>query len=334
MGLEAHAAARAVLAAAFGVLAVFCGYLVLRDRRGAAGGAASSSASLQAHARRGFDARVSFHRFMLLAALSRTASLAVELSVDHREDDDLRGWWNESVHAFPAFLFFTTYSLLLMLWAQLVHSLGRVDVDGARSVAPYYVALNGTVWTVFVGTAAITAMLREYRPFPRLVLYTVGVVDALAALGFVVYGARVARVLGSRDATSIFSTRQRILRRVVAICVVCTTAFLFRGVYSLLVAADVVDSFYAVRGVGHAAWEAIFLAATELVPSAVVLALTLQRRGGGGGGAGRGGDGYEGLVGDDAVERQGRTVGDYPNALLSVADDLDDLDGVDGGAFG
>ena len=37
-------------------------------------------------------------------------------------------------------------------------------------MAPYYVALNGTVWAVFVGSAALTAVLKDYHPFPRLVL--------------------------------------------------------------------------------------------------------------------------------------------------------------------
>lgn len=309
---------RACLAAAYAALAAVCGAAAVRDWKRARGVApdAPHSASLQANARRGFDARVSFHRATLVAAATRAGALAAEALTADGSRGSERRWWEDLVWSLPAFLFLTALSLVVLLWARLVH---------AGGVAHYFVALNAAAYAVVAGAAGITLWMAEYGALAKLLLYARGCASAVVSLLFVWYGARVARSLAaSLDSSAVYSSRRRVMRRVVAIAAACAAALAFGAAWSLLAASGAVRSFFGSAGIGRAAWEAAYLGATELFPSAVVLALTLRR-------SGRrrrmpGGGGYVDLTGGGAVDRQGRLIGDdeYPDAMLSVADAPDE----------
>jgi hypothetical protein len=256
--------------AAFALLALFCLAQVARNAKAAHTDAAIDRAS------HGWNFRVWFHRFMFVGALARTAALGVETAVRQPDDDSLLAWGDHLVHALPAFFFFSTFSLLILFWANLVHEASRLS---QAYLWPFFLLLNVAIYLVLLSTAFITLYLRAYHPLGRLLHYLLGCVYVLGAAALPYYGVRVAARIASEDGASRFAHgRVGILRRVVVICAVCTLVFLARGIYSFLAASGALH--FETLHFSHAAWDALSLGVLELLPAVVVLALTLRRESG------------------------------------------------------
>jgi len=199
-----------------------------------------------------------------------------------------RAPWAEAALDAPGLLFFSTYTLLILFWAE-IYAQARSRPTGA--LRPTFLAANGLVYGLEVGfwawAAADPAAAAGGGP-RRAALATLAVASAAAALGFVLYGGRLFLMLRRFPIES--AGRRKKLREVGAVTAVCAACFTGRAAVAAGAGGELDVA-------GHPALNAAYYVCAELVPAALVLWILRQMppaSGGGGGGGGGGGDGREG----------------------------------------
>ena len=273
-----------------------------------------------------------FHALLFLSTLGRAAALTAELLVAAPLDAPPSPalWWLAFGHGLPDLFFLSTYSLLILFWAQLYYDSrpdasrrGRGRCAAQRWLRPLFVAVNVAAFAAFGAVAAVTGERREYARFRRWTFWVLAVGYGLGTLGVLFYGAKVARTLRPRSSVS-YPTRRMVLRRVIALCATLAVVFAIRCVFSLLVAADVLSNAdgqgYVAGITNRYAFDAWSYALVELVPSALILLLTRKRGGSGAGGAG--GKGGDEAAGDDYY--YGDEYGAYEGAGYAAFGNPDD----------
>eukprot|EP00743_Colponemidia_sp_Colp-15_P003577 GILK01003859.1.p1 GENE.GILK01003859.1~~GILK01003859.1.p1 ORF type:complete len:336 (+),score=34.51 GILK01003859.1:62-1069(+) len=253
--------------ALFSVVSIVCVIqLVLHYRiKSPAQGSAAQSA--------GWSFRKYFHVLLCLANSARTASLILEIALDNDNADSMRAWWNSLAHSFPSLLFLSTYSVLILFWAQLYYAATLVSYPLLR---PTFVFLNISIYCIFVVVSMLTAMLHAYSEYQIYTLFIIGVIHLIVAAGFIYYGVKVSVQLSSRKNRYTFSARSMVLKRVLFLAIFCTVIFLVRGAYDVAVATHLFQDYYP-EGASHYAWDGLVFFIAELLPSVVILILTRRR---------------------------------------------------------
>ncbi|KAH7307393.1 hypothetical protein KP509_22G056900 [Ceratopteris richardii] len=132
----------------------------------------------------------------------------------------------------PALLFFSTYTLLVLFWAEIYHQAKNLPTDGLRQ---RFLTLNGIIyfvqlciwlaeWITMNGASGITAEL------------FIAVIALGAALSFLIYGGRLFLELRRFPIES--KGRQRKLREVGFVTAICFTCFLIRAIVAAWAAFD------------------------------------------------------------------------------------------------
>ena len=211
----------------------------------------------------------------------------------------------------PGLLFFTTYTLLVLFWAEIYHQARSLPTDALR---PTFVVANvftylfqASLWT----WAGLVAGDRE--TLRRVSSLFLSVVSFAAAIGFAVYGGRLFAMLRRFPVES--KGRRKKLREVGTVTAVCTACFLAR---SGMVALSTFASADRLDVLSHPGRNAAYYAGCEIAPSALVLfilrKLPPRVRDGQDGGRGDGdGDGDGDASGDARSEGSGagRSRGGY-----------------------
>jgi hypothetical protein len=162
----------------------------------------------------------------------------------------------------PGILFFTTYTLLVLFWAEIYHQARSLPTDSLR---PTFLITNATIYFV---QACIWVYLWWT---PSALVMTVAkfffaVVSLMAALGFLLYGGRLFLMLRRFPIES--KGRRKKLREVgcvTAICFICFTIRSFIMAFSVFNKAIDLDVLY------HPILNAIYYTLVEIIPSALVL---------------------------------------------------------------
>ncbi|CAI5492241.1 unnamed protein product [Closterium sp. Naga37s-1] len=164
----------------------------------------------------------------------------------------------------PGLLFFTTYTLLVLFWAEIYHQARGLPTDNLR---PYFMAAN-------VGVYVLQAAIWGVMWFDHKDMLTIDLIAKLfftavslaAAAGFLLYGGRLFLMLRQFPIES--RGRRKKLHEVGFVTLICFSCFIVRAAviaYSAIVSTAWLD-------VVADPWVNVaYYACVELIPAALVL---------------------------------------------------------------
>eukprot|EP00249_Psilotum_nudum_P021897 c28294_g1_i1 orf=336-875(-) len=162
----------------------------------------------------------------------------------------------------PGLLFFTTYTLLVLFWAEIYYQARSISTDGIRRT---FLILNAVIYLIQLGIwiyfwpsshAAVSIVAR---------IFFAGV-SFLAALGFLLYGGRLFLMLQQFPVES--KGRQKKLREVGFVTTICSTCFLIRC-FMVIVSTFVRNLNF--DSLEHPLIAAMYYMVVEILPAALVL---------------------------------------------------------------
>ncbi|KAL9238354.1 hypothetical protein vseg_012786 [Gypsophila vaccaria] len=162
----------------------------------------------------------------------------------------------------PGLLFFSTYTLLVLFWAEIYHQARSIPADRLR---PIYFSVNGVVYFIQIIIWLCMRIGRGHAALEAARLFF-AVISFIAASGFLIYGGRLFFMLRSFPIES--RGRQKKLYEVGFVTAICCTCFLVRCVVAAIAAfnenvdVDVMD---------HPLANFLYYMVVEIVPSALVL---------------------------------------------------------------
>lgn len=166
----------------------------------------------------------------------------------------------------PGLLFFSTYTLLVLFWAEIYHQARSLPTANLR---PMFVLANALAYAVqiclwiFLGLAeGQTLHLAKVLSAAFLV-----VISLVAAMGFLVYGGRLFVMLRRFPIES--RGRRKKLREVGFVTAICATCFCIRALIGAWEALDEEDADLDV--LDHPLLNLVYYTCCEILPSAFVL---------------------------------------------------------------
>ncbi|KAM1456990.1 hypothetical protein ACFX13_035073 [Malus domestica] len=166
----------------------------------------------------------------------------------------------------PGLLFFSTYTLLVLFWAEIYHQARSLPTDKLR---PAYYLINGLVYFTQV---CIWIFLRLSRSPVAVEVARIffSVISFCTALGFLIYGGRQGLLLFImlRRFPIESRGRQKKLEEVGWVTGICCTCFLIR---CIVLAVSAFDKDADVDVIGHPILNLVYYMLAEIVPSALVL---------------------------------------------------------------
>lgn len=162
---------------------------------------------------------------------------------------------------FPGLLFFSTYTLLVLFWAEIYHQARSIPIDKLR---PSYLIINGTVYAIQIGIWIYAHV--SPKPAMEIAKLFLAVVSFVAALGFLIYGGRLFIMLRRFPIES--KGRRKKLNEVGFVTGICCTCFLVRCV---MVALSAFEEDADVDVLNHPVLNFIYYTLAEILPSALVL---------------------------------------------------------------
>ncbi|KAJ9159114.1 hypothetical protein P3X46_024641 [Hevea brasiliensis] len=162
----------------------------------------------------------------------------------------------------PSLLFFSTYTLLILFWAEIYHQARSLPIDILR---PAYYIINGFVYF----TQACIWLYIRFSGSPageELANSFFSVISFCTAVGFLVYGGRLFVMLRRFPIES--RGRQKKLYEVGCVTGICCTCFLIR---CFMVAISAFDKKADLDVLYHPLLNLIYYMMVELLPSSLVL---------------------------------------------------------------
>ncbi|WVZ61442.1 hypothetical protein U9M48_011311 [Paspalum notatum var. saurae] len=162
----------------------------------------------------------------------------------------------------PGLLFFSTYTLLVLFWAEIYHQARSLPTDKLR---PAYIVINTIVYVVQV-CIWIYLGINDNAVVELASKIFIVAVSFVALLGFSVYGGRLFFLLRRFPIES--KGRQKKLYEVGTVTAICVTCFLIRCV---VVALSAFDPDVSLEVLDHPILDFFYYMLTEILPSALVL---------------------------------------------------------------
>ncbi|XXG85545.1 hypothetical protein AAC387_Pa11g0604 [Persea americana] len=162
----------------------------------------------------------------------------------------------------PGILFFSTYTLLVLFWAEIYRQARSLPTDKLRIV---YIAVNGGIYFIQV-CIWIYLWINDNRVVESIGNVFIAVISFLAALGFLLYGGRLFFMLRRFPIES--KGRRKKLREVGSVTAICFTCFLIRCV---VVGVSAFDADASLEVMDHPVLNLIYYLLAEILPSALVL---------------------------------------------------------------
>nr|KYP58194.1 hypothetical protein KK1_004487 [Cajanus cajan] len=163
----------------------------------------------------------------------------------------------------PGLLFFSTYTLLVLFWAEIYHQAARgLPTDKLKIV---YISVNAALYIIQV-CIWIYLWIDDNSVVQFIGKIFIAVVSFMAALGFLIYGGRLFFMLRRFPIES--KGRRKKLNEVGSVTAICFTCFLIRCVMGFLSAFD---SDASLDVLYHPILDLIYYMLVEVLPSALVL---------------------------------------------------------------
>ncbi|CAJ1936059.1 unnamed protein product [Sphenostylis stenocarpa] len=162
----------------------------------------------------------------------------------------------------PGLLFFSTYTLLVLFWAEIYH---QARSEPAQKLRPAYFIINGFIYLIQICLWIYMSASKTATGLEAAKLF-LSVISFFAALGFLVYGGRLFFLLRRFPIES--RGRQKKLYEVGAVTSICCTCFLIR---CAMLAFSAFDSDSDLDVLDHAILNLVYYLMVEIAPSALVL---------------------------------------------------------------
>ncbi|MCL7025695.1 hypothetical protein MKW94_017106 [Papaver nudicaule] len=163
---------------------------------------------------------------------------------------------------FPGLLFFSTYTLLVLFWAEIYHQARSLPTDKLRIV---YISVNSGVYFIQV-CLWIYLWINDNDVAESVLKIFMAVVSLIAALGFLIYGGRLFFMLRRFPIES--KGRRKKLHEVGSVTAVCFACFLLR---CFVVALSAFDKDASLDVLDHPVLNLGYYLLAEILPSALVL---------------------------------------------------------------
>ncbi|KAJ0256998.1 Protein TOM THREE 1 [Hirschfeldia incana] len=162
----------------------------------------------------------------------------------------------------PSLVFFTTYALLVLFWAEIYYQARAVSTDGLR---PSFFIINAVVYLVQIALWLVLL----WKPVHVMVviskMFFAGV-SLFAALGFLLYGGRLFLMLQRFPVES--KGRRKKLQEVGYVTSICFTCFLIR---CIMMCFNAFDDAADLDVLDHPILNFIYYLLVEILPSSLVL---------------------------------------------------------------
>ncbi|XP_024529229.1 tobamovirus multiplication protein 3 [Selaginella moellendorffii] len=162
----------------------------------------------------------------------------------------------------PGLLFFTTYTLLVLFWAEIYHQARSLPTDNLR---PTFVVINTIIYTIQI----LVWLIVWWKPLGLLESFSkifFAGVSLGAAIGFLLYGGRLFLMLQRFPIES--KGRRKKLREVGLVTAICFTCFTIR---SGIMAWAAFDKRGDLDVLDHPVLDTVVYLLVEILPSALVL---------------------------------------------------------------
>uniref|UniRef100_A0ACD5WY82 Uncharacterized protein n=3 Tax=Avena sativa TaxID=4498 RepID=A0ACD5WY82_AVESA len=162
----------------------------------------------------------------------------------------------------PGLLFFSTYTLLVLFWAEIYHQAKNLPTGKLRII---YIAVNSFIYVIQVCIWIYLGITDN--PLVELVCKIfISVVSFVALLGFLIYGGRLFFMLRRFPIES--KGRRKKLYEVGTVTAICFTCFLIR---CIVVPVSSFDTDLSLEVLDHPILDFFYYMLTEILPSALVL---------------------------------------------------------------
>ncbi|CAN6479874.1 unnamed protein product [Victoria cruziana] len=162
----------------------------------------------------------------------------------------------------PSLLFFSTYTLLVLFWAEIYYQARGLPIDRLR---PAYLLFNGLMYVLQVSIWIYVQISRKAFAVEVAKLFF-AVVSFFAALGFIIYGGRLFIMLRRFPIES--KGRRKKLNEVGLVTSICCTCFLVR---CFVVALSAFDKKAELDVLNHPILNFVYYMLVEILPSSLVL---------------------------------------------------------------
>ncbi|XP_009363185.2 tobamovirus multiplication protein 1 [Pyrus x bretschneideri] len=162
----------------------------------------------------------------------------------------------------PGLLFFSTYTLLVLFWAEIYHQARSLPTDKLRIV---YISVNAIMYFIQV-CIWIYLWMDDNSVVEFIGKIFIAVVSFVAALGFLIYGGRLFFMLRRFPIES--KGRRKKLHEVGSVTAICFTCFLIR---CFVVVLSAFDADASLDVLDHPVLNVIYYMLVEILPSALVL---------------------------------------------------------------
>lgn len=162
----------------------------------------------------------------------------------------------------PSLVFFTTYALLVLFWAEIYYQARAVSTDGLR---PSFLTINAVVYVIQIALWFIS----WWKPVRVVIILSkifFAGVSLFAALGFLLYGGRLFLMLQRFPVES--KGRRKKLQEVGYVTTICFSCFLIR---CIMVCLNVFDKAADLDVLDHPILNFIYYLLVEILPSSLVL---------------------------------------------------------------
>ncbi|CAK9146841.1 unnamed protein product [Ilex paraguariensis] len=162
----------------------------------------------------------------------------------------------------PGLLFFSTFTLLVLFWAEIYHQARSLPTDKLRL---WYISVNGAVYFI-QACIWVYFWIDDNSTVEFIGKIFIAVVSLIAALGFLLYGGRLFFMLRRFPIES--KGRRKKLHEVGSVTAICFACFLIR---CFMVVLSAFDSDASLDVLNHPVLNLIYYMVVEILPSALVL---------------------------------------------------------------
>lgn len=215
----------------------------------------------------GGETRLLYMGMLSLSNISRAITLCIEgiTQQDRQIQKSVRTWVRDFLMSLPTLFFLTTYSVVILFWAQVYYASVLVSFPLLK---PIVVFINIAAYVVFAVIACLTLLLMAWSEFRQYLYFLLGILFLFCGLNFFYYGVKVSAQLLDRNKQ--LSRKSRIIRRVIVLTSTVPLILVAKGVYCTAVGVGFITS-SAPWSMNRLTWDCTNFFFTEFVPSVLML---------------------------------------------------------------
>lgn len=211
----------------------------------------------------GWTTQKVFHLLNCLLCFLRSGVFLFRVQLDGLQPAVLK----EVLLDLPGLLFFTTYTLLVLFWAEIYHQARSMPTGSLR---PIFAGINVVVYAILGGLWTLSTVSKDAATQTMSYFISdifVAAVSVLAAAGFILYGGRLFLMLQKFPIES--RGRRKKLQEVGLVTSICAGCFTIRALMVALSGLDKTE--LGLDMFNHPIVNVIYYTLTEILPAAWVL---------------------------------------------------------------